>query len=285
MRLVGLLLVVACTRDVDLAREAVAPDAGEDVVDAGADAAGIDAGVDAAGIDAAVPTGCATDPCRALSRLTERPLLDGVADCVGEGASLPAELWNDVDPFPPGVDSVLRAAWHPDGLYLFLEVTDPTVRPSTTSGAPWCGDALHAFVDDDGVFPGDASYDDPGTAQLIVTAPSADGTFEGTRWDPSSARGAWPSSDFVAVRTASGWAVEVFLPRERLGRYVPWAVGERLAWNVFVSLSGDATSSTEDPVCRGARLGDYGMFDVREADRRLTPHASTRAFCSAALEP
>ena len=251
--------LLACTRDVDLARESI--------VDGDAGAASL----------------CATSPCEALPRLRMLPALDGRPDCEGSGVELPRDRWIDVDPLPPSHRVDVRVAWHPDGLYVHATIADDDVLPSTLPSAPWCGDAVHLFVDDDGTFEAPASYDDPGTAQVIVRAPDAAGATDATRWDPSTGRGVWPSDDYVAMRTASGWVVEAFLRRERLGRTSSWRAGERLAWNLFVSVSGGPEASREDPVCGDGRLGDYGLFDRREGATRLTPHASTTAFCEVAL--
>jgi hypothetical protein len=251
--------LLACTRDVDLAREPI---------------------VDT---DAGVTASCAASPCDALPQLRTAPVLDGRPDCEGPGVELPRDRWIDADPLPPSHRVDVRVAWHPDGLYVHATVTDDDVVPSTVPSAPWCGDAVHLFVDDDGSFDAAPAYDDPGTAQLIVRAPDAAGATEGTRWDPSSARGPWPSDDFVATRTASGWVVETFLRRERLGRASSWRAGERLAWNLFVSVSGGPEASREDPTCGDGRLGDYGLFDRTEGSTRITPHASTTAFCEVTL--
>lgn len=248
----------ACTRDVDLARETTA--------------------------DASTPTSCATaNPCEVLPLLNALPVLDGRPDCEGPGALLPRDRWIDVDPLPPTHRVEVRAAWHPDGLYVHATITDDDVVPSAVVSGPWCGDAIHVFVDEDGVFAAAPDYDDPGTAQLIVRAPDAAGATEGTRWEPSSGRGAWPSEDYVVERTATGWIVETFLRRERLGRASSWSVGDRIAWNIFVSVSGGPEASREDPFCGDGRLGDYGLFDRREGDTRFTPHASVSAFCEVTL--
>lgn len=258
-----LLWPSACTRDVDLAREVT---------------------VDASTADASTPTSCATaNPCEALPLLNALPVLDGRPDCDGPGFELPRDRWIDVDPLPPTHRVEVRAAWHPDGLYVHTTITDDDVVPSALPSGPWCGDAVHVFVDEDGVFDAAPDYDDPGTAQLIVRAPDAAGATEGTRWEPSSGRGAWPSEDYVVERTATGWIVETFLRRERLGRTSSWRAGDRIAWNVFVSVSGGPDASRDDPFCGDGRLGDYGLFDRREGDTRLTPHASVSAFCEVDL--
>lgn len=248
----------ACTRDVDLAREATA--------------------------DASTPTSCATaNPCEALPLLNVLPVLDGRPDCDGPGVVLPRDRWIDVNPLPPAHRVEVRAAWHPDGLYVHTTITDDDVVPSTLPSGPWCGDAIHVFVDEDGVFDAAPAYDDPGTAQLIVRAPDAAGATEGSRWEPSSGRGAWPAEDYVVERTPTGWIVETFLRRERLGSASSWRAGDRIAWNVFVSVSGSPDASRDDPFCGDGRLGDYGLFDRREGDTRFTPHASVSAFCEVTL--
>jgi hypothetical protein len=190
----------------------------------------------------------------------------------------PRENWTDIDPLPPTYRVEARVAWHPEGLYLHATVIDDDVLPSAQP-APWCGDALHVFVDDDGSFESPPAYDDPGTAQVIVRAPDAMGMTDGSRWDPASERGPWPEDDYVATRTDSGWVVETFLRRTRLGRVSAWSVGERLAWNVFVSVSGRPGDSEEDFLCGFGRKGDYGFFD----DGAESPHSSTSAFCNVAL--
>jgi hypothetical protein len=249
----------ACARDVDLARESiVAPDAG-------------------------ATSSCATSPCEALPRLRAIPALDGRPDCEGPGVELPRDRWIDANPLPASHRVDVRVAWHPDGLYVHATIADDDVIPSTVPSSPWCGDAVHLFVDEDGAFEATPAYDDPGTAQVIVRAPDATGATEGTRWDPSAARGTWPAEDYVVARSTNGWTVEAFLRRERLGRTSSWRAGERLAWNLFVSVSGGPEASREDPVCGDGRLGDYGLFDRREGATRITPHASTTAFCEVAL--
>ena len=95
------------------------------------------------------------------------------------------------------------AAWHPRGVYLFVAVRDPTRAPRADGVAPWCGDAVHLFVDADGAYGAAPDYDDPGTRQFILVPPADEGAErrDGSVWMPEEGRGPWASGDYVAVAT------------------------------------------------------------------------------------
>jgi hypothetical protein len=130
-----------------------------------------------AGPDARCTQTAAVDYCQSVPPLPAPPIIDGALDCGPTLVPVVPEDWRGaapLPPFPPGNSAEVAAAWRPDGLYVFIAVTTPVAIPADPWQQDYFGAGVEIFVDSDGVFTASGQYSDPGTVQMIVTAPPYD---------------------------------------------------------------------------------------------------------------
>ncbi len=93
-------------------------------------------------------------------------------------------------------------------------MTDPDRNPADRGDDVWMGDCVEIFVDHDANFETDPPfYDEVGTRQFFVGAPDDDAS-NGDRAAiriPLGIYNDWDQSSWVAVPTAFGYVVEVFI--------------------------------------------------------------------------
>jgi hypothetical protein len=255
-----------------------------------------DDGSDKEGIDAAPPCTATTglDYCAALPALSAVPVIDGQLDCGLELRPLPvtAATWDGaLADFPPDHEAHFAVAWRADGLYFFVDVRDPSRLPAASGHYAWCGDGVELYVDDDGVYAAPPRYDNPGTRQLILVAPADDVTPSRTArifWN-GEGNVPWTSTDFIAVPTPEGYAVEAFVRAEDLG-LAQWSlaeggrVGMDLGWNV------SHPEPTGAPCVHGGATGNrLGQLFLRVAGQGASPddypYLNVAAFCAPELAP
>lgn len=187
-------------------------------------------------------------------------------------------------PLPAGHAMSYAAAWRDDGLYFFVEVTDPDRNPATAGDELWRGDAVEIYVDHDGAFlspPG--SFDTPGTLQFIVAAPGADSgsVARAARHRPAGEIGPWSSPDFIAVPTAGGYRVEALVSATDLGLGA-WSLvaGD----TVGIDLSHDVSLPPGPPASDGNRLGQYFLqIGPPPIDFDDYPFRNAQVFCAPQL--
>lgn len=239
--------------------------------------------------------GQVSDYCAQLPALPMEPTIDGELECdLALQPITPVGWSNTTSPLPAGQGVKLAAAWRPDGVYFYVEVTDPTRLPRRAGEDVWCGDAVELYLDDDGVFAGAPMYDAPGTIQVLGAAPGDDTDAVrsgGDRWRAPNAGlrvGDWTSPRYGAFPKPFGYVFEAFMKADDLD-LPSWtlaaggAVG--LDLSVSVSTSADPPPSGETPGC-GLRLGQYFMrLAPPPCTTACTPFETTAAFCAPSLQP
>lgn len=279
--------------DSDAARPDAARDGGGPTprdggrVDAGArDAGNADpAGDDDAGAD--TPDGGGPGPgayCDALPHLADAPVIDGVIEPGLTAVPVVPVGWrNTTTPLPAGHALRYVAAWRPDGIYFFLEVTDPDRNPATARASVWMGDGVEIYVDHDAVYETDPpSYDAVGTRQLFVAAPASDDA-PGTRAEirVPDVYSPW-AAGWASVPTASGYAVEAFVDATVLELpSLALAAGDRVGLDLAHNVSFPPGESGPE----GNRLSQYFLKIREPPDGSLYdyPFNNEHAFCSAVL--
>jgi hypothetical protein len=124
--------------------------------------------------DAACSMSAAVDYCQRIPPLPAAPVIDGVLDCGPTLVPIVPEDWRGAAPLPPfpaGNSAAVAAAWRPDGLYVFMEVTTGVAVPADPPSLDYRGAGVELFVDDDGSFASPPNYDNPGTMQMIAVSP------------------------------------------------------------------------------------------------------------------
>ena len=258
-------------------------DAGSETPDTGADA-------DAGGCTPAA----ITDYCSQVPPLPDAPLIDGVLDCGPPLLDLTPVGWTSMmSSLPASVNARLAIAWRPDGLYVFVDVTDDTRLPPPAGADVWCGDGIELYVDDNGSYAGVPLYDDPGSIQVLAMAPVNDDdavTSGGERYrSPNSGLvGPWSSPRYGAFPRPGGYTFEAFVQADDLD-LASWslAAGGAVGFDVSinVSTSADPPPPGEVPGC-GLRLGQYFMR-VAEAPcgaNACEPYINAAAFCNPVLQ-
>jgi hypothetical protein len=210
--------------------------------------------------------------------------IDGPPDCELPQTEIPRGNWRTATPLPADVWARVAVAWFGRGLYFFVHVNDPTRDPAPAGLPAFCGDAVHLFVDTDGRYAAPPRYDEPGTRQFQVAAPS-NGTQTSRRGDVygfNSYVGPFTSTRFVATPVKDGYTVEAFIDGADLG-VAGWALseGERAGYSLSVTLGDPKGTGTCDRLSDFALLLDRRRF---QGDGQFTPpHASTDAFCNPRL--
>lgn len=128
------------------------------------------------------------DYCARVPGLADPPAIDGALEAGLVLQTLVPVGWDSsVLPLPPVPDVPVRfaAGYRPDGVYFFVDVSDPDRFPAPSTELSYCGDGVEIYVDHDGVFTEAPSFDSAGSMQFIArapataTEPSADGA---DRW-------------------------------------------------------------------------------------------------------
>jgi hypothetical protein len=263
--------------------EAEGGDTPDAPVDASADSSA-DEGIEA---EAGCPDGAPADYCSGLPAMASAPVIDGVLDlspCTL--VDMTPEFWSGpppLPPFPPGNTTQIAAAWRPDGLYVFLAVTTPADFPAEAGTPVFYGAGVELFVDNDGVYTSPPSYDDPGTIQIIVTAPTTDAgvTQRAEEFRNAADEGPWASTRYGTFPTATGFVFEGLVTAADLG-LASWslAAGATIGFDVAIDVSFTTESMTGP---QGHRVGQY-FFHVADADSGIgSPFADPRSFCTPTL--
>jgi hypothetical protein len=238
-----------------------------------------------AGLDADVPPPGA-NPCDRFQRLGVEPTIDGAREPALGVASWTPAGWTGAEPLPDGHAAVFAAAARPDGVLFYVRVTTPRpLRPPAATADTFCGDAVEVFVDADGRFDAPPAYDDPGTLQVIVPAPE-EGAASSARhatYRDGRLQAPLEAAQVAAVRTADGFAVEVFVRLADLGvTGRTLGPGDRVA----LAFSVDIAREADGPGPCGRRLGQYYE---RIAPPPVAPpcfgrpHCDVRALCATML--
>jgi hypothetical protein len=233
-----------------------------------------------------------TDYCSELPPLAAPPQIDGVLDCGPPLLDVTPVGWtSNMSPIPAGFSARLAAAWRPDGVYFFLDVTDATRLPPSAGTDVWCGDGIELYVDDDGSYTAAPMYDAPGTIQVLALAPADDTssvTTGGQRYrSPNGGLvSAWSSPRYGAFPRPGGYTFEAFIMADDLDR-ASWtlaaggAVG--LDVSINVSTSADPPPNGEMAEC-GLRLGQFFLrIAETPCGNSCLPFTNASAFCNPML--
>ena len=275
-------------------------DEGEVGADLGFDAArdlGVDASADASAdgqrdaaptLDAGRCPGPSTFPaCERLRAIPEVPVIDGIVECGLALEPFVPQGWTVVEPIPTGHRAELVVAWHPDGVYFFVHVITPTVRPPWSFSQEFCGDGVEVYLDADGVFAAPPAYDAPGTRQLVIPAPSGASSSHAVGYVDGRARAAWDAGRVIAVRTVDGYAVEAFVRRDDVFLTSGLlASGDLVGIDVAVNVAGAVDRFT---LC-GRRLGQYFLHAANATTPPAAPcdglpYCDVGSFCAPTLLP
>jgi hypothetical protein len=235
----------------------------------------------AKGGDASCVTSRVSDYCAFIPALPAAPVIDGVLDCGPAALNMVPQDWSGAAPlpsFPEGNSALLAAAWRVDGLYVFIAVTTPAAFPANAGSPPYDGAGVELYVDSTGLYPNAPSYNDPGTIQLAVEAPS--GATESTRigegYRNATEQGPWSSTQFATFSTPSGFNFEGFVAAADLGlSSLTLASGDTVGFDIAVDVSFTTASMTG---ADGHRVGQY-FLHVGSAP----PYSDPRSFCAPTL--
>jgi hypothetical protein len=235
-----------------------------------------------------VPEPCAVetpeDYTTELPAISRPPVLDGAVDCGLGLQAIPVACWyGEGSGPPPGFAARFAAAWHATGLYVVVEVDDLDRYPAPPDDPPWQGDAVEVFVDDDASYTSPPTYDDPGSVQLVASAP-VDVVAEphiGARFVDSFIRSPWRAEAFGSFPTASGYRLEAFVQAQDLG-LDSWSLvaGGRVGFTLALDAStADGSASGFD----GVRQGQF--FLPGSCGRPLPPANVLRFLAPILLAP
>ncbi len=195
--------------------------------------------------------------------------------------------WTNTTPIPTEHSAELAIAWHPDGVYFFVHVVSPTVRPPGATDATYCGDGVEVYLDADGIFGAPPAYDSPGTRQFIIPAPTAASSTRASAHVDATTGVEWATGRAIAVRTGDGYVVEAFVKREDVfltpGAFVSTSdVGIDVSVNVAASVDAAGTC--------GRRLGQYFLNATNRSEPPAgrcdgLPFCDVTAFCTPMLIP
>jgi hypothetical protein len=216
-------------------------------------------------------------------------VIDGKLDCGLPLRTITPLDWTSTTPIPSDHQGArLAVAWHPEGLYFYVEVTDSAVARATSSNPVWCGDSVEVYVDSDGSYPDAPAYDDPGTIQLIAAAPSgADQPVsrDGERYRDGdlATPPTWNNTNHGAYFTDTGYVFEAFVTAEDqdLASF-SLQPGDHIGFDIAINLT--LTSPGQAPDCDA----HYGQYYLAIAQRNCSgmdcqPHDNSAALCSPVL--
>jgi hypothetical protein len=221
------------------------------------------------------------DYCTQLPRLLAAPAIDGALECGLVLSPMQPLGWKSSDA-KPDKSANYAAAWHRDGLYVYVEVHGPPVVAHPASEPIFCGDAVEVYVDADAETDDAGTYDAMGTMQFVVAAPSSGAPPDAWRFKQGESQGAWISQSLHATPLPDGYSVEAFITGPDVGLW-QWLPEGRLGF----SLAIDVASAQPGLPNREGCTSKSGQFFLRLADPHGScpgePWCDAKAFCSAAL--
>ena len=294
------LIEAPIPRSGDLAADAAPPDVATEgpvpTLDAGGVGPdGLDSGTRFdSGSGAGTPNDAAATPfdvgpprsasCTELPPLASLPTLDGTLEDGLAMVHVVPVAWTVAGSVPPGYSLEFAAAWHPGGLYFFLDVTDPDRNPAAPTTEVWQGDGIEVYVDHDAIFAAPGTYDDPGTRQLVFSAP-LDAVSNGDRGDgytPLGLVGPYDATHRLATPTPTGYTLELWVTAADLG-LANWslAAGSRVGFD----LAHNVSAPLGQPGVQGNRAGQYFLQAGPQPDVTRYPFDNSGVFCAPTLAP
>jgi hypothetical protein len=221
------------------------------------------------------------DYCAELPRLIDAPAIDGALECGLALSPMQPLGWKNADAGPDKHASY-AAAWHRDGVYLYVEVHGPPGIPHAAGEPIFCGDAVELFLDADAQTDDAGSYDAMGTMQFVVAAPSGSAAPDAWRFKQGESQGAWISQSLRVTPLADGYSVEASLTGPDVGLW-QWNPDGRLGFSLAIDVASDQPNLPNREGC----TSKSGQFFLRLAEPRATcpgePWCDATAFCAASL--
>ena len=234
--------------------------------------------------------------CAQIPRLSAAPTIDGTLDAGLRLRTLDPVGWQSIlMPLPPKPDITveLAIAHRPNGLYFFVDVSDPDRFPGSSQEFPYCGDGVELYVDHDGVLSAAPEYDAIGGRQFIARAPADASTSrsDGEAYVPVPRPVTWvgPWQTGVATPRIGGYSLEAFIDAPAL-QLASWSLasGMHVGIDIAVNLStsdGSAVPLAECP--QSMRLGQFFLHideSMRGVYGRGAPYATATGLCFPQLE-
>jgi len=183
---------------------------------------------------------------------------------------------------PPDASARYAVAWRPDGIYFFVQVTDPSYVPARASELSWQGDAVELYLDSDGTYAAPPAYDNPGTRQFTVAGPpdAVSSVARAQVWYTGSVGTMdWASTRFRAFGMPGGYAVEAFVTGPDLGLgSLALAAGGLVGMDLSIDVSYPVDQGP-DAGGFGNRLGQYFLRVAAPDAGGGIPPFDPRAFC------
>lgn len=228
------------------------------------------------------PSQATPELCAELPHLRDA-VVDGELECaaalrpVEGGVSLRGNIT------PPLVDYAI--AWTDGGIYWFVAVQDATLDLPQGDDAPYCGDSIELFVDDDGDYQSPPLYDAPGTIHVII--PRGAGGVEPVLYRESTEVGVATGLQFVTRERSGGWTAEVVIDARQLG-LASWTptLGSRVGFNLAVNYGDSSGAPGLNPECRApvVREDEWLLRGMpREGTCEGQPYCDVRTFCNPVL--
>jgi hypothetical protein len=231
--------------------------------------------------------------CATVPALGAAPVIDGTLE---QGLTLqtmiPVGWQSSVMPLPPVPDVPINfaIAYRPDGLYIFVDVADPSRFPARMQDPAYCGDSIELYVDHDGVFGAAPQFDAVGALQFIARAPDTDTLtrVDGEYYMMTNLVGAWQTG-YAVVPRAGGYVFEGFIDAGVM-QLADWSLarGNRVGFDLGFNVSrtdGATVPLSECP--QNLRLGQFFLrIDETFAEQYGggAPFWVPTAFCSALID-
>ena len=212
-----------------------------------------------------------------------------VSPFIATGGEVDVAAWKGPGDEPPGeISAEAAVGWWEDGLYVYIDVTDPFRFPAPEDTDTWCGAGVEIYIDDSGEFENPPDYDDPGTRQFVMVAPESDDepASRGEVFSSDGRLGDWDGT-FAAQPRDGGYIAEAIVSAGDLGlENWPLAGGQRVGLNLAINVSTeDGSPPDDDPCDGGVRLGQYFHRVDPDDDSSCGghPYCNVRAFCTPTL--
>jgi hypothetical protein len=216
-----------------------------------------------------------------LPALLRAPVIDGTLECGLVLSPMQPLGWKGPSASPAKRASY-AAAWHRDGLYVFVEVHGEPTVPHPLGQPIFCGDAVELYVDADAKSDDAGTYDATGTMQFVIAAPSGGQPIDAWRFIQGNSQGAWIARALQVSAHPDGYSVEAFVTAADLGLW-QWTPDQQLGF----SLAIDVTDPADAAVSRSGCEAKSGQFFLRLGDPRGScpgePWCDAKAFCDAEL--
>ncbi len=232
-----------------------------------------------------------TSYCNQLTQLETTPTIDGVLEptlslqpLVPEGFQYATGNGPEYQSIPDGVSAEFAVAWLTDGLYFFVDITDPDRQPPEQDQSAYHGDGIELYVDHDASFAPAGFYDDPGTRQFIIAAPATN-TTDSSRAETYLTFGSIGDfmGSWISTPRQGGFVVEAYIRAADLGLQT-WTLSEGapVAFDLSHNVSYPDGTIGED----GHRLGQYFLKIADSPTGELSdyPYNNSGVFCVPGLE-